>query len=81
MTCVVFHSLVGLRDEGFRVCGHIAESSQPLKVFRILLPKVLEVLVRRLVVRIHHPDSSGVDQLRGEGLNLVQITFCYYSVL
>jgi hypothetical protein len=46
-----------------------------------LLPKVLEVLVRRLVVRIHHPDSSGVDQLRSEGLNLIQKnTFCYYSV-
>ncbi len=81
MTCVVLHGLIGLRDESLGVRGHIAEPSQPLKVFRILLPKVLEVLVRRLVVRIHHPDSSGVDQLRSEGLNLIQKnTFCYYSV-
>ncbi len=78
---MVLHGLVGLRDEGLGVRSHIAEPSQPLKVFRILLPKVLEVLVRRLVVRIHHPDSSGVDQLRGEGLNLVQQkTFFFYSV-
>ena len=43
-----------------------------MQVVGKLVLEVLEVLVGRLVVRINHPDPSGVDQLRREGLNLIE---------
>jgi hypothetical protein len=67
---VFLHGLVGLSDEGLGVGGHVAETTKTVQVFRKLAPEVLEVLVSRLVVRINHPDASGVDQLRRQRLDL-----------
>ena len=72
---MLLHGLEGLGHESLRVGGHVAEAPEPVQVVGKLVLEVLEVLVGRLVVRVNHPDPSGVDQLRREGLNLFENKF------
>ena len=71
LTSMFLHGLVGLSHEGFRVCGHITEPSDPVKIFGKLVSQVFKMFVGWFVVRINHPDSTGVDQLWRQRLHLI----------
>ena len=60
----------GLFEEGSDVYRLVTEVPNGLHPGGVLLPQVLEVLVRRLVLGVVHLDRAGVDQLRGEILDL-----------
>ena len=60
----------GLFEECLDIDRLVTEVSDGLDPSGVLLPQVLEVLICRLVVGVVHLDGPGVNQLRGEVLDL-----------